>query len=212
MSCQCNNSRHRENSEHRCERNCNTLTSSANFISRFERGTVSKFCTRFINGRGISLTKNECAIELERNRIYQISFTYSLETEKCGSLEITPLLNDKELLFERTTVTNARDGKITASGTFTINTECFSLLTFRQCSTEAETRRFPVGQVSVVCLGRSCSRNRSERECEDTCRDKRQKECHRRREDGSEERCTGGSGSRDERFAEKLEDGYWLVD
>ena len=190
MSC-LNNGHSRCKSESHGSKRRNAPISSANFTSTFVCNTVSKFCPRFINGCHIDVDKNGFGIELRRNWIYLVSYSYTLETEKCGALEITPVLNGECMTNEKSWVANARDGKITASSTFTLETDCFSLLSFEYCASEAETGERPFGQVSIVSLGPSCT-CKNNRGTDGSGR--RSDEC-RRRSDGCR-RGTDGSGRR----------------
>ncbi len=161
MSCRSdNNRRNNENNHNRngqgrgrnCER---VLVNSASFASYFTDKTTAKFFADFINGRCIDETKNNTSIQLTADRIYLVSYSYTLDMEKCGSFEIIPLLNGDKLRRESTTVCNCREGRVTASNSFVVKTCSCSILSFNFRADDCEIGKRPCGQVSIVDLGRA---------------------------------------------------------
>ncbi len=165
MSCFGNSGHGKGRAEERRVRRRSVPISSANFSSTFVSSTTSKFHLRFINGCNIDVDEGGCGIELRSNWTYLVSYSYTLDTERDGVLEVTPVLNRKKIEEAKTRVSNARDGKVTASNSFTLVTDCASTLTFRYFAIDAETGKRPRGQVSIVSLGRFCGeRGREEHE------------------------------------------------
>ncbi len=165
MSCKGNKGHSKCNTEEREERRRRVAISTANFSSTFVSSTTSKFHPRFINGCNIDVDEGGCGIELKRNWVYLISYSYTLETEKCGVLEVTPMLNREKIEEGISRASNAREGKVMVSNSFTLATDCATTLTFRYCAIDAETGKRPRGQVSIVSLGRFCGeRGREEHE------------------------------------------------